>query len=54
MDERTLQERARRPQRRDQAVIDHLIDQGIDGKPPKRTCPQSDNGKRPACRSAGP
>jgi hypothetical protein len=33
MDKRSLEKRARRRLLRDRAVIDHLIDRGIDGKP---------------------
>ena len=35
MDKRSLEKRARRRLRRDRAVIDHLIDHGIDGKSPR-------------------
>jgi len=34
MDKRSLEKRARRRLHRNRAVIDHLIDHGIDGKPP--------------------
>lgn len=35
MDKRSLEKRARRRLRRDRAVIDHLVDHGIDGEFPR-------------------
>jgi hypothetical protein len=35
MNKHSLEKRTRRQHRRGRAIIDHLIDQGIDGKAPK-------------------